>query len=1001
MKKSISFNFNNKRDNFSNTFYSNRNTFYQTNNSFYKKRDFIVGQNNLNNEKKIEKNNLRKLLLLNPKSLKDLKYNNNLKIDFPNFDNEKLQKEITLNLNSHNIFNNNNNTSLISLSYSLMNKNKSINKINTNKETKIEKKNKNSYKKEKVLYLKLNKNDFSGKNENKNIFRKLKKYKDKKEINKISINDINSQNNNIERNKNNKILEILKINNNEDLNKKNDNFDFDTNNINNINNKKVIKINKYKKLPLKKLECVDKYKMNLNKLSFCDSIIKKIEDFEKKVIDDYIKNNNKFVQSERNENKMDKQDFLDKINNKFKKEKTINYHYFNNIIDNLTRNINLIDVSSEKDIQLKLLRNIEPTIEKNININASTQKNHEKKIYSYNDDFASPKIDKDKNTKRASSITSKRYINLTTHKYLKNFFINNKNNHKNNSNKNDVDKKNNEEKNEDLNLFGKKNKLNWSKISDKDKEMGLRLWNNILNSNSNIVNNTFETEKIEKEGKIIAELNIVSKPIEEKEQNSKNIKQIINLSPDVKNENYLSMTEIIKKKSLKTLNNKKNKNKRIIYTPYHQNKNNNIIIDSNKKNEIKSLIIKTQNKIYNENSSNNSYKKNGTIRIKNKNNNKDNIFLSPLKYKLNLKIRKALSEKKIKKKKQIIYGKSKKLKNEINSNINANKNSERKKVENNQELKLIIKKDKHVKFNSKNININKNKNRNNYSNANTINTITSNSLYQKNKSINITISKNNSELILNERHSHTLEPKEEKNILMNKFKFKRRKSSKKIKKKEKKKENSEEKEEKNSENDSEKENKEENSEEIFERKKIYKKTKKRNSITYNKFLKDMNKALKEEKEINDIKMENKKKMRKYFHEINLNSLVDINNKKLEIMFKMKHDLEYKIRKGDIKPGEKDEYKKLEERINMLSDCSLENLNTSDYIDILEDYFSSFESNMYLAEQKKKDEERINGFKGELQQNLYFYFLLKKKIEEKFGHPIDFKTVNHINELNNI
>ena len=1000
MKKSISFNFTNKQDNFSNTFDSNRITFYQTNNSFYKKRDFIPSQNNLNNEKTIEKNNIRKLLLLNPKSLKDIKYNKNLKIEFPNFENEKLQKEIILNLNSHNIFNNNN-TSLSSLSYSLMNKNKSINKnknnTNTNKEATTGKKNKNSNKKEKVLYLKLNKNDFRGKNENKNIFRKLKIYKDKKEINKNSINDINSQNNNsIEKNKNNKILEILKINNNEDLNRKNDDYDFDTNNINNINNKKVIKINKYKKLPLKKLEYADKCKMNLNKLSFCDSIIKKIEDFEKKIIDDYIKNNNKSVQSERNENKMDKQEFLDKINNKFKKGKTINYHYFNNIIDNLTRNINLIDVSSEKDIQLKLLRNIEPTIEKNININDSTQKNHEKKIYSYNSDFTSPKIDKDKNTKRASSITNKRYINLTTHKYLKNFFINNKNNHENNSNKNDMDKKNNEEKNEDLNLFGKKNKLNWSKISDKDKEMGLRLWNNILNSNSNIINNNFETEKIKKEGKIISELNIVSKPKEEKEKNSENIKEIINLYPDVKNEHYLSLIEIIKKKTLKTLNNKKNKNKRIIYTPYQQNKNNNIIIDSNRKSEIKSLIIKTQNKIYNENSSNNSYKRKGTIRIKN--NNIDNNFLSPLKYKLNLKIRKALSEKKIKKKKLIIYGKSKKLKNEINSNINANINSEGKKLENNPELKIIIKKVKHVKFNSKNININKNKNRNNYSNPNAINTIESNSLYQKNKSINITISNNNSELILNESHSHTLEPKEEKNILMNKFKFKRRKSSKKIKKKEKKKENSE---EKKSENGSEKENKEENSEERFGQKKIYKKTKKRNSITYNEFLKDMNKALKEEKEINDIKMENKKKMRKYFHEIDLNNLVDINNKKLEIMFKMKHDLEYKIRKGDIKPGEKDEYKKLEERINMISNSSLENLNISDYIDILEDYFSSFESNMYLAEQKKKDEERINGFKGELQQNLYFYFLLKKKIEEKYGHPIDFKTVNHINELSNI
>ena len=59
-------------------------------------------------------------------------------------------------------------------------------------------------------------------------------------------------------------------------------------------------------------------------------------------------------------------------------------------------------------------------------------------------------------------------------------------------------------------------------------------------------------------------------------------------------------------------------------------------------------------------------------------------------------------------------------------------------------------------------------------------------------------------------------------------------------------------------------------------------------------------------------------------------------------------MEYKIRKGDIRPGQKDEYKKLEENINMINSSS-KNLNISDYIDILEDYFTSFENNMYIAE----------------------------------------------------
>ena len=78
-----------------------------------------------------------------------------------------------------------------------------------------------------------------------------------------------------------------------------------------------------------------------------------------------------------------------------------------------------------------------------------------------------------------------------------------------------------------------------------------------------------------------------------------------------------------------------------------------------------------------------------------------------------------------------------------------------------------------------------------------------------------------------------------------------------------------------------------------------------------------------------------------------------------------------------------------------------NINISDYIDILEYYFYSFENSLYLAEQRKKDEERINGFNNSLHDDFLFDLTLKKKIEKKYGKPIDFKKINHINELSNI
>ena len=104
-----------------------------------------------------------------------------------------------------------------------------------------EKINNNINKKENILHLKLNKNNFNHKN--KDIFWKLKKYINKREINKLNIYEISD-----EKNKSDKKFNFLTINNdnyNNDLNKNNNNELA----INNINNKKGIKINKIGNYP--------------------------------------------------------------------------------------------------------------------------------------------------------------------------------------------------------------------------------------------------------------------------------------------------------------------------------------------------------------------------------------------------------------------------------------------------------------------------------------------------------------------------------------------------------------------------------------------------------------------------------------------------------------------------------------------------------------------------------------------------------------------------------
>ena len=175
-----------------------------------------------------------------------------------------------------------------------------------------------------------------------------------------------------------------------------------------------------------------------------------------------------------------------------------------------------------------------------------------------------------------------------------------------------------------------------------------------------------------------------------------------------------------------------------------------------------------------------------------------------------------------------------------------------------------------------------------------------------------------------------------------------------------------------------------------------KKTKKIKPSIYS-FLNDLkNKKISSETKIESA--ENKPRVRKYFQNIDTNSLRDINKRKMELLFKIKHDLEFKIKQGDIKSNEKLEFKDLELKIYSTKIETFDQKGINEYLDKLEGFFNSFENDITNAERRKKDEERINGFRKDLIDKISYSEILREKKEKFFGNVIDFNIVNHLNEL---
>ena len=677
-----------------------------------------------------------------------------------------------------------------------------------------------------------------------------------------------------------------------------------------------------------------------------------------------------------------------------KNKNKLKYYSFNDIINGLTRNINIVNTSTSKELHLKLLRKIDELV----------------KFPSLSSIKQEENIDSDKNIKTYSSnnkmnkkiekidIEKDRYLLSDNNNNIKEFL--DQTNTKINSVQKSDAKKNlflNQEEDEidkadlieDLKFLGNTNKLNWNLISEDDKKRGVETWKKIINLKKDVGINC----QLNKE-----DFQINMKKIPKIKTPKESIKHIVFMSEEKKSNDHPRKTIILKLRKR--------------YEPIKLN--NSSFIKANSTFKIGTKI--------NFNNSNKS------------NNNKDkfNKILSD-------KIKPILSEKNIKSRYSYIktnYKIINKLKNNEIKNNNELKPENIKQQKNIEDL--ILDRDSNLDIISEEGKSNKNNSINkddgSYHEINeedeeykTDNKEILNELKLNLKSNGLLSNKNFVEKII---QNYTIKEKlisednKEEPVENLSEKIKSEEDNKEQKEEEKKDdiENNEnnnkikEEKEKKEEEQIEKNQNDTDEDDLEERKRRYEKSKKlylaekyNRELLLKKLKKEkikprqkklslyeLVKELSNSKNSKDISHLNNVKKRKYF--INIKSVQDINKRKMEILLRLKHDLEYKLITGIIKSVEKLNFKEFVKKINSTTIDSLDEQSLNEYLDKLEEYFSSFENDIINIEKMKRNEERINAFKQKLIDNINNNEQIRENKSRIVGNAIDFNSINHINEL---
>ena len=176
-----------------------------------------------------------------------------------------------------------------------------------------------------------------------------------------------------------------------------------------------------------------------------------------------------------------------------------------------------------------------------------------------------------------------------------------------------------------------------------------------------------------------------------------------------------------------------------------------------------------------------------------------------------------------------------------------------------------------------------------------------------------------------------------------------------------------------------------NSSILFRKNRNYLKKNITKEISNNKAIKLNNEETEEDKDYKN----------KYFIGIKMDSLKELEEKKEEILEKMKDDIRCRILKGEIGHSEMDNFLNFQKRMNSYR---IDLTYSKHFIKLLEQEFTSFEEELKIKEQKKKEEKRINHFFNNMNYDIEKNNYIKKAQKKLFGDFFDFNEKFNINIL---
>ena len=160
----------------------------------------------------------------------------------------------------------------------------------------------------------------------------------------------------------------------------------------------------------------------------------------------------------------------------------------------------------------------------------------------------------------------------------------------------------------------------------------------------------------------------------------------------------------------------------------------------------------------------------------------------------------------------------------------------------------------------------------------------------------------------------------------------------------------------------------------------------------------LSKKEKEEEKKEEIKEEREEEEFKsqYFIGINKDSIKELEKKKEEILRAIKNNVNLKILKGEIGYSDMDNFLKFEKRMNAYN---INQIDNKKLLKLFEQEFISFNEELEIITQKRKEERRINNFiddmKFDIENNNYIRNIQKKL----FCNVFDFNEKFNINKLN--